>query len=101
VPTRSLDVPYLDFWKGTSANFEGFFIMNSYDTRLMAIKKEINEAAIEFPKYQLNISTENDERYHITDCWIDKFEFENHRYEYTKCYFLCNDIQQLNTSAKR
>jgi len=75
--------------------------MNSYDTRLMSIKKEINAATIEYPKYQLNITTENGERYHITDCWIDKFKFENHKYEYTKCYFLCNDIQQLNTPAER
>jgi hypothetical protein len=96
VPTKSLDVLRLDFWKGTSANFEGYFIMNSYDTMLTGIKKEINKATIEFPKYQLKITTENDE-----SCWIDKFEFENHKYEYTKCYFLCNDIQQLNTSTKR
>jgi hypothetical protein len=101
VPARSLEVLHLDFWKGTSANFEGFFIMNSYDRRLMEIKKEINEATIEFPKYQLSITTENDVTYHITDCWIDKFEFENHKYEYTKCSFLCNDIQELNTTAKR
>ena len=47
----------------------------------MEIKKEINEATIEFPKYQLNLTTENNEIYHITDCWIDKFEFENHKYE--------------------
>lgn len=53
-----------------------------------------------YPKYQLNIATENNETYHITDCWIDKFEFEDHKYEYTKCYFLCNDIQQLNTPTK-
>jgi hypothetical protein len=101
VPTRSLDVLRLDFWKGTSANFEGYFIMNTYDTMLTGIKKEINKATIEFPKYQLKITTENDEIYHITDGWIDKVEFENHKYEYTKCYFLCNDIQQLNTPAKR
>ena len=75
--------------------------MNSYDSRLMEIKKEINEATIEFPKYQLNLTTENNETYHITDCWIDRFEFENHKYEYTKCSFLCNDIQELNTTAKR
>ena len=34
------------------------------------------------------------------DCWIDRFEFENHKYGYTKCYFLCNDIQQINTTAQ-
>ena len=73
--------------------------MKSYDTILMEIKKEINEATIEFPKYQL--STENNETYHITDRWIDKFEFESHKYERTKCYFLCNDIQRLNTPTKR
>ena len=56
MPIRSLDVLHLDFWKGTSANFEGFFIMNSYDRRFMEIKNEINEATIEFPKYQLNIT---------------------------------------------
>ena len=99
--TRSLVVLRLEFWKSTSANFEGYFIMKSYDTILMEIKKEINEATIEFPKYQLNLTTENNETYHITDCWIDKFEFEKHKYERTKCYFLCNDIQQLNTPTKR
>jgi hypothetical protein len=62
----------LEFWNGTSAKFEGYFIMNSYDTILMEIKKEINEATIEIPKYQLNLTTENNELYHITDCWIDK-----------------------------
>ena len=99
MPTRSLDVLHFDFWKGNSANFEGFFTMSSYDRTLIAIKKEINEATIEFPKYQLNITTENDKAYHITDCWIDRFEFENNRYENTKCYFLCNHIQQLNTTT--
>jgi hypothetical protein len=99
--TKSLVVHRLEFWKGTSANFEGYFIMNSYDPMLMEIKKETNEATIEIPKYQLNIKTENAEAYHIIDCWIDRFEFENHKYEYTKCYFLCNDIQQLTTTAKR
>ena len=63
--TKSLVVYRLDFWKGTSANFEGFFIMNSYDGTLLEIKKEINEATIEVPKYQLNIKTENDKAYHI------------------------------------
>jgi hypothetical protein len=57
----------LEFWKGTSANFEGYFIMNSYDRILMEIKKEINEATIEFPKYQLHITTKNNETYHIID----------------------------------
>ena len=99
--TKSLVVLRLEFWKGTSANFEGYFIMKSYDTTLMEIKKEINKATIEFPKYQLNLTTENNETYHITDCWIDKFEFENHKYECTKCYFLCNDIQQLNTPTEK
>ena len=66
----------------------------------MEIKKEINEATIEFPKYQISLTTENNEIYHITDCWIDKFEFENHDYEYTKCYFLCNDIQQIKTTTE-
>jgi hypothetical protein len=75
--------------------------MNSYDRILIEIKKEINEATIEFPKYQLHITTKNNETYDITDCWIDKFEFENKKYERTKCYFLCNDIQELNTPTKR
>ena len=90
--TKSLVVLHLEFWKGTSANFEGYFIMNSYDAILMEIKKEINESTIEIPKYQLNIKTENAEAYHIIGCWIDRFEFESHKYEYTKCYFLCNDL---------
>ena len=59
--TKSLVVFRLEFWKGTSANFEGFFIMNSYDAILMEIKKETNESTIEIPKYQLNIKTENAE----------------------------------------
>jgi hypothetical protein len=101
VSTKSLVVLRLEFWNGTSAKFEGYFIMNSYDAILMEIKKEINESTIEIPKYQLKIKTENAEAYHIIDCWIDKFEFENHKYEYTKCYFLCNDIQQLSTPTKR
>ena len=75
--------------------------MNSYDAKLTELKKEINQSTIEVPKYQLNIKTENGEAYHIIDCWIDKFEFVNQKYEYTKCYFLCNDIQQLNTTAKK
>ena len=75
--------------------------MNTYDRILMEIKKEINEATIEFPKYQLHLTTKNNETYHIIDCWIDKLEFEKHKYERTKCYFLCNDIQQLNTPTKR
>jgi hypothetical protein len=99
--TRCLIVLHLEFWKGTSANFEGHFTMKSNDRILMEIKKEINKATIEFPKYQLNLTTENNETYHITDCWIDKFEFENHEYDCTKCYFLCNDIQQLNIPTKR
>ena len=99
--TKSLVIHRLEFWKGTSANFEGYFVMNSYDAKLIEIKKEINESTIEIPKYQLNINTENAESYHIIDCWIDRFEFENHKYEYTKCSFLCNDIQELNTTAKR
>ncbi len=97
MPTKSLDVLRLDFWKGTSANFEGYFIMNSSDTKLSGIRREINKATVELPKYQLTITTENDMTYHVIDCWIDKFEFENHKYKYTKCSFLCNDIQQLNT----
>ena len=64
----------------------------------MEIKKEINEATIEFPKYQLSITTENDETSHYR--LLDKFEFENHDYEYTKCYFLCNDIQQIKTTTE-
>ena len=91
----------LEFWKGTSANFEGYFIMNSYDAILVEIKREINESTIEIPKYQLNIKTENAKAISHYRFWIDRFEFENHVYEYTKCYFLCNDIQQLNTTAKR
>ena len=75
--------------------------MNSYDATLLEIKKEINESTIEVPKYQLSINTENAEAYHILDCWIDRFEFENDRCEYTKCYFLCNDIQPLTPTAKR
>jgi hypothetical protein len=99
--TKSLGVLRLEFWKGASANFEGYFIMNSYDAILMEIKKEINESTIEIPKYQLIVKTENAEAYHIIDCWIDRFEFENHKYEHTKCYFLCNDIKQVNTISKR
>ena len=87
--TKSLVVLHLEFWNGTW----GFGIVE--------IKKEINESTIEIPKYQLNLTTENNETYHITDCWIDKFEFENHKYERTKCYFLCNDIQQLNTPTEK
>lgn len=75
--------------------------MKSYDTKLTGIKKGINEATSEFPKYQLIVTTEENTTYHITDCWIDKFEFENHRYECTKCYFLCNDVQQLNTFEQK
>ena len=53
--TKSLAVLHLEFWKGTSANFEGYFIMNSYDAKLTELKKEINQSTIEVPKYQLNI----------------------------------------------
>ena len=65
--TKSLVVLHLEFWKGTSANFEGYFIMNSYDAILVEIKREINESTIEIPKYQLNIKTENAKEYHIID----------------------------------
>jgi hypothetical protein len=100
VAAKSLEVLRLHFWKGTAANFEGYFTMNSYHPKLTEIKKEINEATIEFPKYQLDIRTEDSKIYKVTDCWIDKLEFENNNQEYTKCYFLCNDMHQLTTLTK-
>jgi len=65
----------LNFWKGTAANFDGHFMMKSYHTKLVKIKKELKEATVEFPKYQ------------VTDCWIDRFEFENYNYEHIKMLF--------------
>lgn len=49
----------LNFWKGTAANFDGHFTMKSYHTKLVKIKKELKEATVEFPKYQLKIRTED------------------------------------------
>ena len=40
-------------------NFDGNFTMNSCHTKLVEIKKELNEAMIEFPKYHLKIRTED------------------------------------------
>lgn len=56
---QSSEVLGLNFWKGTSAKFEGHFTMNSYHATLVEIKKELNEATIEFPKYHLKIRTED------------------------------------------
>ena len=56
---KSLEVLGLNFWKGTGAKFEGHFTMNSYHATLVEIKKELNEATIEFPKYHLKIRTED------------------------------------------
>jgi hypothetical protein len=53
------------------------------------IKKKLKEATIEFPKYHLKIRTEDRkiERYKATDCWIDRFEFENYNYEHMRMLF--------------
>ena len=56
---QSLEVLGLNFWKGTGAKFEGHFTMNSYHATLVVIRKELNEATIEFPKYHLKIRTED------------------------------------------
>jgi len=55
--------------------------MDSTDPKLAEIKKEINRGAIELPKYQLLITTAEGIAYQIRDCWIDKIEFEKHKYE--------------------
>jgi hypothetical protein len=48
----------LNFWKGTAANFEGLF-HDEFIPCNMEIKKELNEATIKFPKYNLKIRTED------------------------------------------
>ena len=54
----------------------------------MKIKKELKEATVEFPKYQLKIRTEDRKiENKVTDCWIDRFEFENYNYEHIKMLF--------------
>jgi hypothetical protein len=69
------------FQKIKPASYEGYFIMDSTDPKLAEIKKEIYRAAIELPKYQLLITTAEVIAYQVRDCWIDKLEFEKHKYE--------------------
>lgn len=61
--------------------------MKSY--KISENKKELKESTIEFPKYHLKIRTEDRkiERYKATDCWIDRFEFENYNYEHIRMLF--------------
>ena len=44
---------------------------------------------LSFPKYQLNLTTENNETYHIIDCWIDKFEFEKRKFKNIRSVTFC------------
>jgi hypothetical protein len=61
--------------------------MKSY--KISENKKELKEATIEFPKYHLKIRTEDRkiEKYKVTDCCTDRFEFENYNYEHIKMLF--------------
>ena len=76
-----LNVKIFHFQTIKPANYEDYFIMDSTDPKLAEIKKEINRGAIELPKYQLLITTAEGIAYQIRDCWIDKIEFEKHKYE--------------------
>jgi hypothetical protein len=97
VPDKKLHVTFFHFEKGRAANFEGYFIMDSADPKLYEIKKEINRATIELPKYQLLVTTAEGNAYQVRDCWIDKIEFEQNKYEFTICYFVSNDVTSLDS----
>ncbi len=96
---KRLNVKFFHFQKGRVANYEGHFIMDSTDPKLVEIKKEINRATIELPKYQLLITTAEGITYQVRDCWIDKLEFEKNKYESTKCYFVSNDVSTIESTS--
>jgi len=96
VPDKKLNVTLFHFEKGKAANFEGYFTMDSSDPILYEIKKEINRATIEVPKYQLLVTTAEGNNFQVKDCWIDKIEFERNNYQSTKCYFISNDVTILH-----
>jgi hypothetical protein len=99
VADKRLNVKIFHFQKGRAANYEGYFIMDSTDPKLAEIKKEINRATIELPKYQLLITTAEGAAYQVRDCWIDKLEFEKNKYESTKCYFVSNDVSTIEPTS--
>lgn len=96
MPDKKLSVTLFHFEKGEAANFEGSFTMDSSDPKLHEIKKEINRATIEVPKYQLLVTTAEGNNFQVKDCWIDKIEFEKDNYGSTVCYFFSNDVTILD-----
>jgi hypothetical protein len=99
VADKRLNVKFFHLQKGRAANYEGYFIMVSTDAKLAEIKKEINRATIELPKYQLLITTTEGIAYQVRDCWIDKLEFEINKYESTKCFFVSNDVSTIEPTS--
>ena len=96
---KRLNVRLFHFQKGRAANFEGYFVMDSNDSILAEIKREINRATIELPKYQLLITTAEGTTYQVGDCWIDKLEFEKNKYESTRCFFVSNDVSIIGPAS--
>jgi len=93
MPDKEINVIAFYFQKGSVTNFEGHFTLDSNDTELKKLKKEMYEAKSELPKYQLILITGDGSRFQVIDCWIEKFEFEKYDHKYTKCYFLSNEVR--------
>ena len=91
---RVLNVQDFFFFPGKTARYEGHFLTSSFDPILIEITKKINESISEIPTYQLLLNVQNSKSYEISDCRI--YRFENQNSGYTKCYFLCNDVEEIN-----
>ena len=88
-----LNVQDFFFFPGSTARFEGHFLMHTSDPILIEIAKHINESISEIPKYQLLLNVKNGKSYEISDCRI--YRFENRNLEQTICHFFCNDIEEI------
>jgi hypothetical protein len=86
---RVLNVQDFFFFPGKTARYEGHFLTSSSDPILIEIT-----SISEIPKYQLLLNVQNSKSYEISDCRI--YRFENRNYEYTMCYFLSTDIEEIN-----
>lgn len=91
---RVLNVQDFFFFPGKTARYEGHFLTSSSDPILIEITKKINESVSEIPKYQLLLNVQNSKSYEISDCMI--YRFENRNSEYTTCYFLSTDIEEID-----
>ncbi len=95
MPEKEINVIGFHFQRGSETNFEGRFTLASSDKELKEFKKEMHEAKSELPKYQLILITRDGGRFQVIGCWIERFEFENNGYKYTKCYFLSNEVRPV------